>query len=59
MVSESPNRMIVLSILIMKDLNARIRKLNSKMIFILNRNHVGYDLVKEMRKENRKNRFKD
>ena len=42
----------------MKDINARIRKCNSKMISILNRNHVGYKFVKEMRKENRRIRFK-
>ena len=41
----------------MKDIDARIRKLNSRLISILNRNHVGYDLVKEMRKENRKLRI--
>jgi len=42
----------------MKDIDARIRKLNSRLISILNRNHVGFDLVKEMRVENRKLRSK-
>ncbi len=41
----------------MKDTDAKIRKLNSKMISILNRNGV-YWWVKQLRKDNKKLRYK-
>ena len=41
----------------MKDIDASIRKLNSKMISILNRNGVHW-WVRRLRKENRRIRFK-
>ncbi len=42
----------------MKDIDAKIRKTNSKMISILNHYNICQDWVKEMRKENRKLRTK-
>lgn len=42
----------------MKDTNARLRKLNSKLITILNRSHL-YKMANELRKENKINQFKE
>lgn len=37
----------------MKDIDAKLRKLNSKMISILNRSHI-HNMANELRKENKR-----